>query len=125
MTSVNEATGSAWWAARRFRYNIALAVAGVVAFITYVIVLGSRCADTPGVEVTLFTTLFQGIGYLLAMGLANLFYQLGPRLERFVESSSLPVYRAWAFRAGLAFSVALPFAIPIMILVAGCGRGDT
>jgi hypothetical protein len=112
-----------WWASRRRRYNLALVAAGVLAFICYLAAFELRCANTPGAEVTLFTTLFQGITYLLAMGLANLFYQLGPGLERFVEPSLRPDYRRWAFRAGLAFSVALPFAVPLVILAKGCGPG--
>jgi hypothetical protein len=117
-------TAGAWWGARRRRYNIALAAAGAVAFVCYVVAFQIRCANTPGVEVTLVTTLFQGIGYLFAMGLANVCYQLGPGLERFVLPTARPQYRRWAFRAGLAFSVALPFAIPLVILTTGCVPGE-
>ena len=120
----SQLSATEWWAARRLRYNMALAAAGVLAFVCYLIALQFRCANTSGVEVTLFTTLFQGIGYLVAMGLANLCYGLGPGLERFVQPTARTDYRKWTFRAGLAFSVALPFAIPLMILIMGCGRGE-
>jgi hypothetical protein len=115
---------AAWWGSRRRRYNVALVAAGVVAFVCYLGALQARCADTPGVEVTLFTILFQGIGYLIAMGVANVFYLIGPGLERFVRPVARPNYRRWAFRAGLAFSIALPFAIPLAILVGGCVPGE-
>ena len=109
-----------WWGARRRRYNLALLAAGAVAFVCYVSVVWTRCAGVLGADVTVFTTLFQGIGYLLAMGLANLCYYLGPGLERFVAPAHRATYRRWAFRAGLYFSVALPFIVPLVLLVRGC-----
>lgn len=111
-----------WWGARRGRYNRALLGAGVVAFVAYLAALAMRCADSPGVEVTVFTTAFQGVVYLLAMGVANVCYLLGPGVERLVPTSSRARYRRWAFAAGLGFSVALPFLVPLTILLAGCGE---
>jgi hypothetical protein len=73
-----------------------------------------------GADVTIFTTIFQGFGYLLAMGLANLFYYLGPGMERFVVPAFRATYRRWVFRAGLFFSVALPFMVPLVVLIGGC-----
>lgn len=116
-------SAAAWWGARRRRYNLVLAAAGVLAFAGYVAALGARCADTPGVEVTLFTTLFQGVGYLLAIALANVCYNLGAAVERRVPPAARPRYRRWAYAAGLAFSVALPFCIPLLILTRGCVAG--
>jgi hypothetical protein len=119
-SSIASMSAAGWWGARRRRYNLALVAAGLVAFMCYLGALQVWCAETPGVEVTLFTTLFQGVGYLFAIGMANVCYFLGPGLERFVEPALRPRYRRWAFRAGLAFSVALPFAIPLLILARGC-----
>lgn len=51
----------AWWRARQLRYNVGLAVAGVLAFICYVIVclpLLPRVLDSSEIEVSAFTTLF-------------------------------------------------------------------
>lgn len=109
-----------WWGQRQWPYNRALFVAGILAFLGYVIALEVRCADSPDVEVTFFTILFQGVGYLLAMGLANVCYQLGPGVERLVPLRARGPYRRWAFRAGLGFSVALPFLVPVAVLVLGC-----
>ena len=113
-----------WWGPRRRRYNLALVIAGLVAFAAYLAALALRCADTPGVEVTLFTTLFQGLAYLLAMVVANLCYQLGPALERFVPVASRASYRRWAYGAGVGFSVLLPLMVPLSIVVAGCAPGE-
>lgn len=109
-----------WWGARRLRYNLALLAAGAIAFVCYVSAVWTRCAGVFGADVTIFTTVFQGIGYLLAMGLANLFYYLGPGMERFVAPVHIGTYRRWAFRAGLLFSVALPFVVPLIVLIGGC-----
>ncbi len=109
---------AAWWGARRGRYNRALVAAGALAFLGYCAALGARCPDTA--EVTVFTTLFQGVGYLLAMALANVCYGLGPAVERLVPPAFRGRYRRWAFAAGLAFSAALPFCIPLLILTRGC-----
>ncbi|HEY8794029.1 MAG TPA: hypothetical protein VIM15_03715 [Gemmatimonadaceae bacterium] len=117
-------SGTQWWNARRHRYNVALIVAGIVAFYCYVGALEYRCANVPGADVTVFTTAVQGIVYLVAMGVANVCYQLGPALERFVGPEGRARYRKWAFTAGLTFSVFLPFAIPLMTLTMGCGPGE-
>jgi hypothetical protein len=109
-----------WWGQRQWPYNRALLAAGFLAFLCYVIALEVRCADSTDVEVTVFTILFQGVGYLLAMGLANVCYQLGAGAERLVPHDARGSYRRWAFRAGLGFSVALPFLVPAAVLVLGC-----
>ena len=63
-----------WWADHRWPYNRALIIAGVLAFVCYVAVACTLVARVdPGVEITIFTTGFQGFGYLVAMGIANLF----------------------------------------------------
>src|SRR5678815_5777693 len=60
-----------WWSARRVRYNVGLVVAGILAFIAYVAVGFTMLPPDADFEVTIFTTLFQGIGYLFMMGVAN------------------------------------------------------
>ena len=109
-----------WWSARRRRYNVVLALAGGAACLLYLVALAVRCADVPGVEVTLFTTAFQGVGYLIAMGVANLCYNLGPALEPRLGRRDVAAYRRAAFRAGLWFSAGLPFVIPALVFALGC-----
>lgn len=116
-------SAATWWRSRRRRYNVALLVAGAVAFLAYVAALQVRCTDDSEVEVTLFTMLVQGIGYLIAVGMANVCYALGPALERVVPATARSRYRRLAYTAGLLFSVVLPFVIPALILVNGCSPG--
>jgi hypothetical protein len=85
-SALNDSEGSAegWWARSRLKYNIGLVVAGFCAFFAYAAV-GEWCirrnADVD-FEITIFTTLFQAVGYLFMMGIANLCYGLGPLSER-------------------------------------------
>ena len=109
-----------WWSARRLRYNVGLVVAGVCAFALYVYAFEARCRNEPGAEITLFTTAFQAVGYGIAMGLANLCYQLGPALERLVPAGHVDCYRRIAYVGGFVLSVALPFSIPAAVAVWGC-----
>jgi len=113
-------SAAAWWGGRRLRYNLSLLAAGAIAFVCYASVVWTRCAGVDGAEVTIFTTVFQGIAYLLTMGVANLCYYLGPVLERFVAPAHRTTYRRLAFRAGLLFSVALPFVVPLLVFVRRC-----
>ena len=106
---------SAWWSAHRLRYNVALVVAGILAFITYVAVGSILLPPDADFEVTLFTTLFQGIGYLFMIGVANVFYFLGPLSERMVRPLDPERYRRICFRLGFWFSVLLPFSIPTLL----------
>ncbi|MCW5867860.1 MAG: hypothetical protein KIS61_11415 [Candidatus Eremiobacteraeota bacterium] len=104
-----------WWESRRWRYNVKLAVAGWVAFAFYCLVCSTllpRVVPAGEIEITLFTTLFQGIGYLVAMGVANVCYLLGPLVESLVNPQRPDSLRQSLYALGTAFSVALPFLIP-------------
>jgi hypothetical protein len=107
-----------WWEARRLRYNVGLLVAGVLAFICYVVVcctLLPRVLDASKIEVNLFTTVFQGVGYLFMMGVANVCYFLGPLSESFFQPSDLERYRRVCYQFCFWFSVLLPFGIPALL----------
>jgi hypothetical protein len=108
---------AAWWSSHRRRYNIALVVAGVAAFIAYCFVLSVFSDAIPDAEITLFTTAFQGIGYLVCMALANVFYQLGQISERLVHPRNPTAYRRATFALGFWFSVALSFSIPALVTI--------
>lgn len=101
-----------WWGARRLRYNVALVLAGLGAFVAYVALAWSFEEQLNQVEVTAFTVAFQAIGYGVAMALANVCYFLGPLSERVVKPADLSSYRIAAFNLGVSFSVALPFLVP-------------
>ncbi len=104
-----------WWESRRWRYNLWLALAGVGAFSLYCLVcwtLLPRVVPAMDIEITLFTILFQGSGYLIAMGLANICYFLGPLLEYLCKPQDPLRFRSTCYFLGTGFSVSLPFCIP-------------
>jgi len=109
-----------WWASRRWRYNRALIIAGIGAFACYAMAFQIRCIDVPGTEISGFTIAFQAIGYLVAMGLANLCFNLGHWSEALLRPSNPLRYRRLTYQLGLCFSVGLPFVIPTVILWFGC-----
>jgi hypothetical protein len=117
----NRATSPfAWWEARRLRYNVGLVVAGILAFVCYVLVcftLLPRVLDPSEIEVTLPTTLFQGVAYLIIMGIANVCYFLGPLSERVVRPRDVERYRRICYLLGFWFSVMLPFSIPVLLTI--------
>lgn len=108
---------SSWWGRHRFGYNVGLIVAGVLAFVCYVIALDRRISDgsLPDAEFTIFTIAFQATGYLLMMGVANLCYFAGPLAENIFWFNDLERYRRVAFALGFWFSVLLPFTIPALV----------
>jgi len=107
-----------WWAKKRAKYNAGLIIAGFTAFIAYVILGGILIAPHDNdFEVTLFTIVFQGVGYLFMMLIANLFYNLGPFVDRHYNKNNTEEFRQRLFNFGFWFSVGLPFLIPILIVV--------
>lgn len=112
-----------WWEQRRLRYNIGLIVAGVLAFIAYAAVIVRfgdviNAADlSQADEFSGFTLVFQGIGYLFMMFVANICFFLGPLSEWWFQPQDVANYRKVAFRLGSWCSFALPFAIPVLLLV--------
>ena len=73
-------------------------------------------------EVTLFTTLFQGIGYLFMIAVANVCYRLGPWSERVLRPRDPERFRRICFRLGFWFSVLLPFSIPALLAASAFSR---
>jgi len=115
---------SNWWAARRLQYNFGLVVAGILAFIAYVVVGSTLLPPDALFEITIFTTLFQGIGYLFMIGCANLFYFIGPISESIVSPANPERYRRICFQLGFWFSVILPFFIPALLAVLSLSHPD-
>jgi hypothetical protein len=90
-------TTTEWWEARRLRYNLALIAAGIGSFLLYCIVCGTileRVVPPNEIEITIFTVLFQGVGYLLCMGLANVCYLLGPISETVIKPKEPDKFRS-------------------------------
>ena len=106
-----------WWSAQRRRYNIGLFFAGIIAFICYATVVFTFEKRIPDADITIFTTLFQSIGYLFMMAVANVFYCLGPITEKVIKPRNIMRFRKLTFGLGYWGSVSLPFLIPIWLLI--------
>jgi hypothetical protein len=118
--SSDSVSPSEWWSRRRRLYNVVLLIAGFVAFLAYAAVLETRCAPVSDVEITIFTIAVQGVGYLVAMAIANLFYNLGSWSESRLRPLDVTRYRRWTWGIGVSFSVALPFTIPVLVAISRC-----
>jgi hypothetical protein len=104
-----------WWGERRLRYNIALVLAGLGAFAVYAALVSSFSELLYDAQITPFTVVLQAVAYLIAMGVANMCYFLGPISERVLKPANVNAFRLIAYNSGLWFSVLLPFTIPATI----------
>jgi hypothetical protein len=114
----------AWWQARRLGYNLALAAAGWLAYALNAAIF--YCFHQPlwrDWQGAVGMTLLLGLGFLILMGAANVFYLLGPAVESWVKPQDPARFRAIAFRMGLWGSVALPFVFPLANLAILIGGG--
>lgn len=107
-----------WWENKRKYYNIGFVFAGIIVFILYVF-FGTILIMPydPEFEISLFTIIFQGIGYLFMILFANLFYSLGNVVDKELNKENDEKFRKKLFYSGFIFSVSLAFLIPIMIVV--------
>ena len=110
-------TSKQWWASKRAKYNKGLVIAGITAFILYVILGSLIMPYDEEFEITLFTIFFQGFGYLFMMIIANLFYNLGHIAENLFNKDNSEQFRKRLFNFGYWLSFGLPFLIPTMILI--------
>ena len=106
-----------WWSSKRFDYNRSLVIAGFLAFVLYLLLASIFTDSLPDVEITVFTIIFQGIGYFMAMLLANLCFFLGPLTETIIKPKNISEFRSKTYNLGKWFSVLLPFSIPLIIIV--------
>jgi len=93
-----------WWSQRRLNYNLGLIISGFIAFVLYVI-LGINLIMPYDFEfeITLFTIVFQGIGYLAMIVFANLFYSLGVTEDLNHNKENTDAFRKNLFNLGLGF----------------------
>lgn len=109
-------TADAWWERHRIRCNVGLVAAGALAFAAYVTVVthAESIGTLHDADVTLFTTAFQGFGYLVMMLVANVCYGLGPWSESIVRPANVERYRRVTYSLGFWFPILLPFSIPAL-----------
>jgi len=111
---------SRWWNKNRKKYNIGLLVSGFIAFLLYLCVIEFLIARKDfnwNGEITLFNLLFQFFGFIILIGFANIFYFLGPLLEKSLNPTDKDKYRKITFNLGFWFSCFLPFVIPIILIL--------
>lgn len=107
-----------WWSEKRTNYNLGLVLSGILAFVLYVILgVNLIMPYDDDFEITLFTIVPQGIGYLIMILIANLFYSLGVSCDLNYNKENTEKFRKNLFRLGFWFSVSLPFLAPLMILI--------
>ena len=110
---IDERKGNAsqqWWEDQRSRYNTGLLYAGLIAFGLYLISLFIIFQPTSFLNAKdLFSFLFIAISYLIYMGVANLFYNLGPIAEALIKPKNVVTFRTRFFNIGYWLSVLLPF----------------
>jgi len=112
----HKASAWTWWNGKRPLYNAILVGSALLSFIAFTAIMElwpSRLP--PETEITLFTLVFQAVGFLVALGIANLCYCLGPIAERILHPARPERFRLWAFTAGSLFS-AVPILTPPLVL---------
>ena len=107
-----------WWSDKRYLYNLGLILSGIIAFIFYFIVgVNFIMPYDEEFEITLFTIAFQGIGFLIMIVIANLFYSLGVTEDLNNNKENTDKFRKNLFNLGFWFSVSLPFLSPLWLLI--------
>lgn len=114
-----------FWECRRRRFNVALLASGFLAAVAFFAVLVAWGIWPPppdqfrAADFEMLSLLCAPIAYAIAMGLANVCYSAGSYFLGFVEAFLQPrdveAFRRRAFGVGLAFSVALPWVIPVSV----------
>ncbi len=107
-----------WWSKKRFEYNVGLVISGIVAFILYAF-LGIILIAPYEIEfeITLFTIVFQGLGYLFMILIANLFFSLGYFYDKNYNTENSEKNRERLFSLGFWFSNSIPFLVPLNIII--------
>jgi hypothetical protein len=109
-----------WWFEKRLEYNLGLIFSGVLAFFLYVfvvefVVFNSDKVNTDDVEITIFTIIFQSIGYLFMIAFANIvFYGVsGSEFNR--KSENILKSRIHIYKTLFWISCCIPFLIPLFL----------
>lgn len=113
----NSLTAKQWWWFKRSRYNKGLLVAGFVAFLIYCILGPIIIQPHEEFEETIFAVAFQGVFYLIMMGVANMFYSLGWLIDVSFNKTNSQLFRERLFNLGFWFSVCLPTIFILLIML--------
>jgi hypothetical protein len=102
-------SASEWWGLRRARFNIGLVIAGLLTFGIYAI---RAFAD---VGISVFTTIYLIVSFLLAIGIANILYFMGPISERLLKPENVATYRNITYNVCFWFFVFILFISPLLV----------
>jgi hypothetical protein len=110
-----------WWEDRRGACNLALIASFAGAFVAYcgAVELCNLLSADVDAEVSLVTILGGAIVFAVFVGVATVCYELGALAERVVRPADPPAFRRRLYRAGLVFSVLLPW-VNTAVLVVQC-----
>lgn len=110
-------TTQSWWEVHRGKFNWSLLFAGLVAFLLNAIILPIIVADIPqfGLQGGIFQFLIQSLAYLIYIGVANVFFTLGPLMENIFNPKDLAQFRKNTFNLLRAFFVIIPQAIILLL----------
>jgi hypothetical protein len=113
----------AWWSGRRRRYNILLIVAAPISAAALLAVWALFEERLPCLEITGFSLVLGALLFVLALGMANACYFLGPLSERVIRPRNVMAFRRWSYGLGVAFSLLLIF-LPVLtnLIAASLGR---
>ena len=106
------------WKKKRRKYNIGLIISGILSYILYVVLGSIFIAPYDNeFEITILGFIFQGFFFLITILVANIFYNLGAFADKTFNKKNEEKFRKRIYNLGYWFSVALPFLIPILIMV--------
>ena len=120
MSSIEQNTISRtdWWAKKRYKYNISLVVSFFLAFVVYNIVGATLIAPYDmQFEIALFTLIPMLLGFLLAVGIANICYSLGLIVDIIINPNDIRSKSLTLYRVGYWFSICLSFSIPLLLVM--------
>jgi hypothetical protein len=104
---------SQWWESKRFRYNKIMLCAAPISFFCLFLVWWIFEDKLPCLEITGFSIVFGCIFFFICLGVANIFYLLGPLLESLIRPHSTNSFRLKLFMLGTGFSLFLIF-LPVI-----------
>jgi hypothetical protein len=108
-----------FWSTRRRGFNIALVASGIGAGVAFLAVLiaWEVWPPPPGAfahaDFEMLSLVGGPVVFAVGVALANVCYSLGAGVEMLLRPRTPEAFRRRAFKLGVAFSVALPWVIPL------------